>query len=229
MNTSNFRYNLSLSRFKDNQTPIDLGFFDIKPPSKEVYILRMLISNNGNDFKIPEEYKWIERAVYMCHQHIKNIIMIDRRFCYLTIRHGYVKSVTDDIWHADGFSMRKPVRPEINYVYASNNPTEFVTDGFDIPKDFDPLVYNLDQYFNDNIGERKIHRAKEKHIYAFDTYLVHRRPILPKNTWRTFFRISFIEIEIKDGTCTENPLLPTTKYPVNEFKKTLKIYKKEAR
>lgn len=144
-------------------------------------------------------------------------------FVYVTVRHGMVTSETDDLWHVDGFSMRVPHVPEQNYICASAFPTEYLIKRWSIPKDFDPMRHNLHRYFQQR-AEGPVGIGAPNVIYAIDPYCVHRRPQVPAGTRRTFWRVSFVPIEIEDDTCTPNPLLQTRKYGREDVRKRLVDY-----
>jgi len=194
------------------------------PVPQDQYILRMMIRAPWTDgFVIPEELKWIEGTVEYLDQ-FQQSMFGNHPFVYVTVRAGEVKSVTDDMWHVDGFSMRVPHLPEQNYVWSDCYPTELLEQSFSIPEDFDPFKHNLHTFFQDNADESKIYNVKPKRICVFDPYIVHRRPTIPAGTMRRFFRISFVPVEIEDDTCTPNPLLPSKVYGRKDIRNVLVPY-----
>lgn len=150
---------------------------------------------------------------------------IRTQFVYITVRSGPVVSVTDDLWHVDGFSMRVPHPPEQNYIWSNCHGTEWLDQEFVLPSDFDPMRHNIHQYFQDRARPENI-RVLEPHVlYGIDPYVVHRRPQVPAGVFRTFFRISFVPIEIEDDTCTVNPYLPREKpYARKDIRERLARY-----
>ena len=184
-----------------------------KPDVDRQYILRMMIrSPESNGLQIPEDLEWLRIAIFCCigEQLRKDIA---NPFIYVTVRHGLVTSENDDVWHVDGFSMRTPHIPEQNYVFTSVNGTEVLNQEITLPEDFDPFTHNIHQYFQDCADEsgNNVQVLAPGNIYCIDPYVVHRRPMIPAGTMRTFFRISFIPVEIEDDTCTANPLIPRDK------------------
>lgn len=190
--------------FGEVATPF--GSHEVIPPEGEQYILRMMIRNpNSVGFQIPPELEWLRNTIIKCDK-IQQFWGVNNPFVYVTVRHGIVKSVTDDLWHVDGFSMRVPHNPEQNYIWTSNHGTEVLEQEVYLPEDFDPMVHNIHQYFQD-VARKNVRKLREKRLYGIDPYVIHRRPTVPEGTHRTFFRISFVPIEIEDDTNTDNPVL----------------------
>lgn len=199
--------------------------FNLFPPQNEQYILRMMVRRPGMyGFQIPAELDWLRGMIHLCDsfQEIENI---HNPFVYITIRHGIVKSITDDLWHVDGFSMRVPHIPEQNYIIATNNGTEVLKQDVRIPDDFDPMKHNIHQYFQDVADETKVEVLEDNTIYRIDPYVIHRRPKVTAGILRTFVRVSFIPIEIEDDTCMVNPLIPrTAPYNRSDIRSILERY-----
>lgn len=218
------------------------GKHEVVVPSVErQYILRMLIKRPGSNFEIPSELEWLRETIMKCaNLQEENGISYNNDFIYVTVRHGIVTSKTDDLWHVDGFSVRKPHRPEQNYIWTNCYPTEGWTGTCFLPQTFNPLKHNLHRYFQ-SYEERYQQMYGEKytpieldgtskiltsgHLWLIDPFVVHRRPKIPENTFRTFFRVTFAPIEIKDDACTPNPLLPTRKYNNTDFRDSLVDFK----
>lgn len=191
------------------QPAIPMGILnDLRLPNNEQHILRMMVrSPTSGGFKIPLELGWLGSVIGALNN-IQERHNINNEFVYVTVRHGIVKSVTDDLWHVDGFSMRVPHVTEQNYIWASNHPTEMLNQHIELPRDFDPMRHNVHKYFQDVAKEENVITGEAKTLYGIDPYVVHRRPKISTGTQRTFFRISFVPIEILDDTCTINPLIP---------------------
>lgn len=180
-------------------------------PTNEQYVLRMMVRNPANPtLTLPAELEWLRDLIERCNEH-QQAMDIHQPYVYVTVRHGIVKSITDDLWHVDGFSMRVPHIPEQNYIIATNQATEVLEQQIVLPEDFDPFRHNIHQYFQDVANASMVTTPNDSVVYLIDPYVVHRRPAVTVNTWRTFVRISFIPIEIEDDTCTINPLIPRIK------------------
>lgn len=180
---------------------------------QDQYILRMMIRSPwSNGLQVPAELEWVRPIVFGTDLIQKQLIGINHPFLYVTVRSGIVRSVRDDEWHVDGFSMRIPHTPEQNYVWTDGDyPTEVLEQQFVIPDDFDPMIHNLHQFIQDRAtAEPK--QLNPRRLYLIDPYIVHRRPQVPAGTQRSFFRISYVPIEIEDDACQQNPLLPERYY-----------------
>ena len=198
---------VSVKEFKNAGKPLNIKEIDLEIPNEEQYILRMVVSVNGQDFYIPKELDWIKPLFNEALKHQREVIQVTHSFCYITIRHGLVKSKTDEEWHVDGFSTKITHIPEQNYTWCNKIGTEYSDLNIEFPNDFDPNKFNVNLFLEKHINKNNIHKCKEKTLYCFDPYIVHRRPIESENTIRTFVRISFVPIEINDINNTQNKLL----------------------
>ena len=198
---------VSVSEFENNVQPIELSRIDVKCPHDNQYILRMCVSTDGVNYLIPDELKWLKPLFIEALTHQMNAVDVEKKFCYITVRHGLVTSVTDDEWHVDGFSTKIEHVPEQNYIWTNRIPTEYTNVSIKFPEDFDPLTHNINYYLQDNITE-EVKQCKENVLYCMDPYILHRRPSVSTGTKRTFVRISFVPIMIDDVNNTQNPLLP---------------------
>ena len=199
-----FRF-LNLRDFEDAGKPEPIGKIFLSPSCSECYILRMPIRVDYGNFDIPHDIAWIAPALKMALAHQAQI-GIDHPFVYVTIRHGIVRSQTDDEWHVDGFSTKIPHLPEQNYIWSNENGTEFAPLLASFPSDFDARIHNVNHYLGQFVD--KVDKAKDSTLYCVDPYLLHRRPRSSEGTMRTFLRISFVPIEINDINNTPNPNLP---------------------
>lgn len=200
---------ISLKQFNKKNKPEKICFMDVKCPYEEQYILRILIKRQNEDFKLPKELDWLKPLLDESIKYQKEKIKINHSFCYITIRHGVVKSKDDDVFHSDGFTMKTNIIPEQNDIWSTIKSTEYIVKKIKFPIDFNPLKHNIHFYFQDIIKENKIKKMKEKTLYCLDTYVIHRRPKLIKSIKRTFVRITFSPIEIIDINNTLNPLIET--------------------
>ena len=188
------------------------------------YVLRMLVmSPESGGLRMPPELQWLRSTLELC-TYMQSEIGVRHPYIYVTVRSGIVRSVADDEWHVDGFSMRVPHVPEQNYVWADSFPTEVLDQQFVIPDDFDPLKHNIHQFFQDRADESRVRVLAPQHLHLIDPYIVHRRPAVVVGTRRTFFRISFVPIQIEDDTNTANPLLPVPVFGRTDVRKTLSRY-----
>ena len=104
---------------------------------EELMVLRMLVRPKYGKFIIPESLKFLEETILELSAIDVLRTGIEESWCYVTIRHGEVKSETDDEWHFDGSSFRTDIIPERNYIWVDNNPTEYKEGNLSIPEDFE--------------------------------------------------------------------------------------------
>ncbi len=214
---------LSLSNFKKaDQTVLSFAHDMVVPD--EQYILRMMVKSPDTDgFVIPDELDWAHDTLIYLND-LQKKMFVSHPYVYITVRSGEVKSVTDDEWHVDGFSMRVPHLPEQNYIWSNCYPTEVLNQQFIVPQDFDPLKHNLHTYFQNKADSSKIQLLKEGNLCIIDPYVVHRRPQVPVGIKRSFVRISFIPVEIEVDSCTPNPLLTKKFYNRKDIRESLVAY-----
>lgn len=204
---------IGLHGFKTINFPEKVFDYELKCPYERQYILRMMIREPHGEFKLPEELLWCKELIEKCDatQRENNL---NHSYCYITVRHGLLDSVTDDEWHTDGYSEMITHLPEQNYIVTSNSPTEYVGLPMKFPVDFDAKKHNLTEYINTevNLQQPKVLKAQANSVYIFDPYVIHRRPIGIEGKMRTFVRVTFVPVEIMDDDCTPNPLIPVKKY-----------------
>lgn len=213
--------NLNLADYSQISHPIIVGKREYSIPFDRQYILRMMVrSPESNGLQIPGELDWLKPTILELDA-FQKANGLHNEYVYVTVRHGLVTSQTDDIWHVDGFSLRRPHLPEQNYIWTDTEPTEYADQAFDIPKEFDPAKHHLHWFLDERVKSENIRRCEEKSICLFDPYFVHRRPKNTVGMMRTFWRISFIQIEIEDGQCQQNPLLPVKEYAGGDIRVNL--------
>lgn len=202
---------LRLGQYAESNDSDWVGPLNLSPPDERQYILRMLIGTAYDGMHIPKEITWAFPLIEMAVEYQNNAVGIRHPFCYITIRHGEVTTLTDDEWHVDGFSMRVNHLPEQNYIWTNTAPTEILHDTpVEFSKDFDPLRHDINKVFQKVAKEprAKISPLETDTLYCIDPYIAHRRPPITKGIQRTFVRLSFTPIEIDDVNNTPNPLLP---------------------
>lgn len=219
---------LNPSVFADaNPVPMRLGFAQTLPELGDMMVLRMCLKANGGELTIPEQLATLSNFIRDCQNH-HDALFPKHAFTYVTVRSGKVSTTTDDLWHVDGFSMRTPHLPEQNYIVSrGGDPTEWLSQKFPLPEDFDPQRHNIHHYFQDRAEDENIQSLLPNHVYVIDPYNVHRRPKLRAevvNDHRTFVRVSFVPIEIEDDRNTPNPLLPRPKFNRGDVRDTLVRY-----
>lgn len=176
-------------------------------PENPLYILRMLIrSQNEDQYSAPDNLFFLKPFIDACIAYQKKYVRVRHPFLYLTVRHGPVVSETDDEWHVDGFSMKYNHLPEQSYIWANHSPTQFGTVELDI-KGFNPAKHNIHKLIQRHNPLPAV-GSRPNAIYCIDPYIIHRRPPnLNKDAWRSFVRVTFSPIEIRDVNNTLNPFV----------------------
>lgn len=218
--------NINLDCFENVSVQECIGYQELNNESERQYLLSLLIK--------PANQCWMEGLI-SCNRDsslawlVDGLILVvgdyqnnyndfEEKWMYLTVRHGIVDTVTDDHWHVDGFSTRKPSKPDINYVWCNNYPTEFLQETVKFPHDFDTLKYNVNHYIQDHVRGDNVVEASVKTWFKFDSYSIHRRPLSSSGKLRTFVRVSFLDNEIKGSKSEQD-------FNVVDFRDSLSRYK----
>ncbi len=210
--------------------PLFLGKYDIDFPEEEIYALRYLIKQPGSDFVIPQALSFLKEIIQSCASYQRKFFPdFDGRFVYITIRSGIVKSTNEDSFHVDGFQGLSVPRhiPEQNYIWADSYPTIFSLQSHFV-EHLDPQRHNFHDYFNRHTRANTLVPALEKSVYIIDPYHIHARPYIPPNTMRSFLRICFSPVEIRDDTNMINKWLPRGPYNRDDIRNSLISYDEDA-
>lgn len=220
----------SLDDFEVLDTPKSLEFEPISPadcPYEKQMILRMLIKGKYNKLMaFPRELDWLESQIISIKTYDEILTGIDDSWIYVTVRHGPLCWETDDEWHFDGASLRTELIPERNYIFTSAPGFEYMEGTVVFRSDFDPVKHNLFQYVK-SAAVAQTRTAEPDTWYLVTPFVFHRRPEMPAGTPRTFVRITFPDIEIRDVNNTINPHFPTRSFgrdPVKSFRDGLARY-----
>lgn len=221
---------LNLDQYSKINRPLDLGKVDALMPLQEQHVLRMcVLSPYSNGYCLPRQLHWLSPVLHKAEA-FEKAHGSSRPYCYITVRHGRVRSEHDDEWHVDGFSMKYKHLPDSNYIFTSTqqdlDQTVWLEQGFSVPDDFDPLVHNLHKFIQHRADRMLSRWLRSGRLYLLDPYVVHRRPPHTHGAQRTFVRISFTSLEIPDKNNTVNPLINTSHYTHDgiAFRDTLTSY-----
>lgn len=220
------RENLDVHWYRYPTMPHAVDQLELTPPEERQYVLRMLVHRPDLGWSLPKNLLWLYPALRRAiNYQEENFGDISNRFVYVTVRHGEVTSQNDDVWHADGFSLRTPHVPEQNYIWCNHSPTEFYNGPITVPDDFDGMKHNIHMLFQDLIPKNpEIYVAPENTLLVFDTYHIHRRPVVPVGTHRTMVRISFVPIQIETDDCQQNPAFPVEVFNRSDIRTRLERY-----
>lgn len=200
---------------------------DFEQPREDQQILRMIVkSKYENNIHIPEEIGWLRSEILRLNELDKNLTGIQNSWCYVTVRKGIPYKETDE-WHFDGGSLRTELIPERNYICVDRFPTQYKIGGVHFPDDFDPVRHNMFSYAKKTLEDEEIKTIDVNKWYLLTPFCFHRRDPASNDIKRLFVRVTFVDIEVRDVRCTQNPLLPTDAYqrdPVSSFRIKLVDY-----
>jgi hypothetical protein len=224
----NYQKIKTIDDFRELDSPVPINVaWDVTPTESRQMVLRMLVKPKYGDWKIPDELFWLKDTLMKLHQIDTKATGILESNCYVTVRHGIPESQKDDEWHFDGASFRVDTIPERNYILVSHTPTEYKSGKLDIPEDFDPLKHDLFHFAAKQLKDAEITTIECNRWYLLNPFCLHRRNPNTPQIPRTFIRVSFVDIEIRDVNNTQNSLLPTPAFgrdPVHTFRNKLIKY-----
>lgn len=194
------------------------------PPENEQWVLRMLVRPKYGDWIIPPALKYLEPQIKALALFDEQTTGISNSWCYVTVRHGPPTCQNDDEWHLDGASLRVELISERNYVWYNHTAMQYKTGSVNFPVDFDANKHHLFTHIAKELEDRPIYHAPPDTWWRLSPRCLHRRNPEVPNISRTFYRISFIDIEVRDEAATQNPLLRTEAWgrnPVQSFRNQL--------
>lgn len=205
---------LSLKGFQNPTLPTPAFPSTLAFPSEDLYLLSLLVRRPGRPLNLPDSLGFLkDDLIKICRMEDTN------RFVYVTIRHGKVTTKSDRQWHCDGYSARKPTRPDTMYVWSDTFPTEAVRMPVEFPEDFYGTVHDVNLFLADSVDRSKpeITTCSAKVWHRFDTYCCHRRPPAADGAYRSFVRIAFVDHEIVGSKSEQN-------WDVEDFRSRLVRY-----
>lgn len=222
----NFQKIKELSDWNTLDAPVKVPeLVPFEAPSDQM-ILRMLVRTKYGRFEVPQELAYLEPVIYNLAAVDASWTGIRDSWCYVTVRSGIPFPTTDE-WHFDGGSLRTELIPERNYVWCDRFPLQYKMGNVNFPEDFDPLKHNMFTFAAKEVEDSPILNVDAEKWYLLSPFCLHRRDPASNGFQRTFIRVSFIDIEVRDVKCTQNPLLPTEAYernPVKSFRDSLVDY-----
>ncbi len=224
-----------LERYQYPRSPIDLGHSLLTLDVDYVpNVLRMPIKYPGGFYRLPVQLKpyWglIERiAEYEAGFNPQ----YPETFVHITIDRSHVKTNTSHRYpgfHGDGvqgtkFSQKEYIPIEHSYIVTSEPPTEFCIQPFFL-NHLNDARNNIFHEFEVQARESNIYGTIPWHLYLIDPYMVHRTPIITKDTDRLFVRVTFAYSELMNPHNTKSPLFPEhQKYDErHDIRKFLTLY-----
>ena len=206
--------------FLYSNLPVHIGGFSIKWNKNHITnVLRCPIKNSGNrSIYLPKELGFLKDFVtYCCNYENTFNEQFNDLFAHITVHCDDVKEGKSQRvpgWHVDGFQGAKfPQKHKIehSYLWSSSSGTEFCVQPFMISH-IDDSKYMIFDEFTKQAKEENLWKMLDSNIYIIDPYMVHRSPILSKNTTRLLVRLTFEYQKLLDPNDTQNPKL-TFKIP----------------
>lgn len=163
-----------------------------------VRVLDMPIKFPSSNYRIPKELSHLSSLILkiVSHEHLSNK-EVDNYYCYLTLDKRVVKkgnTTRKEGIHVDGFQgarLGEKLPVDHSYIVASNHPTIFYNQPFEVKNDWDKTCHN---YF-EGFEQQKIPGSEmtypDNTVLLIDAYCLHEAPIVEEDMFRTFLRLSY--------------------------------------
>lgn len=169
------------SRFPDT-----LGSFSNDAP-EVMYYLYYPIKVPGRSFAepLPSNLQWIVPMLNAVRDNAPNEWL--SRYVYITCKNMYVEPGSYGNrpgWHGDGFGTA-----DLNFVWCSSSPTEFVVQDFEVSTDDAQSLVE----FEEQVKPENIKFAEPNSLYRIDPSHIHRVALNRTGGSRCFVKISLSE------------------------------------
>lgn len=210
--------------------PISMGKFNMDAAKKCPNVLRVPIKWSGsNEIRLPSELTPLREEIERVLQYDRFItgeIWTDF-FVHITVHNSEVKAGQTQRFggfHGDGLQggkFKNKLICEHSYIATDPYPTVFALKPFFVGH-VNEDRYNIFKEFDRQIDERTpMYSGRSEHLYLIDPYMVHASPEMPRDTSRTFIRITATPAELLMPKNTINPMFKGQQYParidVREF------------
>lgn len=195
--------------------PVDIGLFRVDTEDLlGLRVLRCPIKPSGTmSISLPAELLTLAPLVrYLAELEAHVNPRYGDFWCHISVERTNVSAGSSQRvpgWHVDGFQGIRvaPHQIEHSYLWADHQHTEFCVQPFYVSH-LDPGRHNVFNEFARQAREENALGGLDGHIYLIDPYVVHRSPVLKRETVRTFVRVTFTETELEDPVNTVNLSLP---------------------
>lgn len=198
-------------KLRSKPTPLGQpdGEYHIRRNPEMLFYLYLPIKLRDQSASIPKILKAVPPRLKPFKQVIEQCLEAERwrfggnyqdKYVYLTIKTLFV---TPEYiggrpgWHTDGFGTE-----DTNYIWASDTPTEFCVQDFDVSTDEHKSINDMTE------------QARTKNIKTYGTQLVritpddvHRCPVVESPRLRTFFRLSISDEQYNMAGNSHNYML----------------------
>jgi hypothetical protein len=180
----------------------------------DIRILDMPIKfPRSNEFRCPIELKQYEAIIKKIAAHEKAINpRIDDYYCYITIDQRIIRSgetTRKANIHVDGFQgsrIEKPLPIDHSYLIYSSEPTIFYNQPFKIFPYWDKRCHNYFEGFAKQIKKESIRTYPNWEVLLINAYCLHEAPIVDRDLYRTFFRMTYTVREYDRIGNAHNPM-----------------------
>lgn len=187
------KINLPNVLFELNQDEINLYSCE-----ELIRVLDMPIKFPGTSYRIPNELSHLSSLILKIasHEHLSNN-QVNNYYCYLTLDKRIVKKGTTTRKkgiHVDGFQgarLGEKLPVDHSYILASNHPTIFYNQSFEVKNDWDKKCHNYFEGFEIQKKAGSGVTYPDNTVLLIDAYCLHEAPEVVEDTFRTFLRLSY--------------------------------------
>jgi hypothetical protein len=138
--------------------------------------------------ELPEHLKWLRPMVDVVFDDLYNTPAATKyRYVYATVKHGYVGTgclQNRPGWHIDGYGS-----DDLNYIWYTNNPTEFLDQRMSLAEDHELSMLAMEQLAD----PENIVSYHSKLVLKLDNTVIHRVKEVFAPCLRTFVKLSVSE------------------------------------
>lgn len=167
--------------------PLDLGKIDLNPVEMMFWMYCPISTPEmGTDYKLPDNLRQFIPIIHAIGP--GDVALFRDRYVYLTAKTLWVAG--DYIgnrpgWHIDGFGT-----DDVNYIWSSRAPTEFIDGAFRLSTDCAMSMAQMEGlgHMAESLGI--VQTFPDKHLLRLDNKVIHRSPAKFEPGMRTFVKVS---------------------------------------
>ena len=200
-----------LKHLETKRTPFDLGEFKFDSFTEKRVNHYLIKSNNDGGYTYGEiDSEELRRFIKLIESQASEMgFNLKNRYCFVTIDQGWVEpghTLRDEGWHLDGLQgdevpIKKPT--DLQFIWSDGLPTIFSSQNLDA-KGLDPSTHNVFKWIDKQVSPESIIKTNPYHIYAMNTYHIHKATEATEKTFRRFIRVSYTYIPVTSKRMTVN-------------------------
>lgn len=201
-----------LNHLERERLPLDMGEFKFEAFTDKRVNHYCIKSNESEDYVYGEiDGKEFKRFIKFIESRLLEMgFDVKNRYCFITIDQGIVdpdQTLRYPGWHIDGMQGDEvPTKKaaDLQFIWSDSLPTTFTYQKIDT-EGLDPSVHNVFNWIGKQVDPQKTIQTEPFHVYAMNTYHVHRATEAKEKTYRRFVRVAYTFIPVTSKRMTVNP------------------------